>query len=44
MTEWNFTMSHRNLISDTKFQDLLHYEESSEKLRQAGFLLLLEPY
>lgn len=32
MTEWNFTMSHRNLISDIQFQNLLYYEKSSEKL------------
>lgn len=32
MTEWNFTMSHRNLISRYQFQNLLHYEKSSEKL------------
>ena len=31
MTEWNFTMSHRNLISDTSFKTC-YYEKSSEKL------------
>lgn len=32
MTEWNFTMSHRNLISDTSFKTCYIIEKSSEKL------------